>query len=164
MEPSCAECGRRADAFFCAMPNEVIRRFDAIKAQTVLAKGTVLFEEGQNSRGAFLLCNGRARLSICSENGKRMMLRVASAGEMVGLGATLSGDAYEFTAELLDASQVVFVKRKEFLEFLRENPAVCMDVVRRLSMDLHSAYERVRAVGLGRARGARAPRAGSMAC
>ena len=73
-------------------------------------------------------------------------------GEVLGLGATLSGNAYEVTAELLDTAQVVFVKRKDLLKFLRDNPLICMEVVRRLSDDLHGAYERVRSLGLSRAR------------
>jgi len=80
------------------------------------------------------------------------MLRVAGPGEVLGLGATLSGDAYEVAVELLDKAQVAFVNRDDLLTFLRENPTICMEVVRRLSNDLHGAYERVRAVGLSRAR------------
>jgi CRP/FNR family transcriptional regulator len=135
------------------------REFDEIKEQAVLGKGTLLFAESGPSRGVYLLCEGRAKLSICSESGKQLMLRVAGPGELLGLGATLSGDAYEVTAELLDTAQVVFVNRKDLLNFLRDNPTLCMDVVRRLSDDLHSAYERVRSIGLSRGRRPRIQRA-----
>jgi CRP/FNR family transcriptional regulator len=142
------------------MSPDAIRGFDEIKEQAVLGKGALLFGEGCPSRGVYVLCEGRAKLSICSESGKRLMLRVAGPGEVLGLGATLSGEAYEVTAELLDTAQVVFVKRKDLLRFLRENPSICMEVVRRLSDDLHGAYERVRSIGLGRARRARVQRSG----
>jgi CRP/FNR family transcriptional regulator len=140
------------------MTPDAIRGFDEIKEQAVLAKGALLFAEGRPSRGVYVLCEGRAKLSICSDSGKRLMLRVAGPGEVLGLGATLSGDPYEVTAELLDTAQVVFVKRKDLLKFLRDNPAICMEVVRRLSDDLHGAYERVRSIGLSRARRARMQR------
>jgi CRP/FNR family transcriptional regulator len=141
------------------MSPEATRGFDRIKEQSVLAKGALLFAEGRPAHGVYILCEGRAKLSICSDGGKRLMLRVAGAGEVLGLGATLSGEAYEITAELMDPAQVVFVKRKELLHFLRENPEICMEVVRRLSDDLHGAYERVRSIGLSRARRARIQRA-----
>jgi CRP/FNR family transcriptional regulator len=145
------------------MSADATRSFDEIKQQSVLGKGTLLFAEGRPSRGVYLLCEGRAKLSICSESGKRLLLRVAGPGEVLGLGASLSGEAYEVTAELLDTAQVVFVKRKDLLKFLRDNPAICMDVVRRLSDNLHGAYERVRSIGLNRARRARVQRTRSMA-
>jgi CRP/FNR family transcriptional regulator len=140
------------------MSPDAIHGFDEIKEQAVHSKGALLFAEGRPSRGVYVLCEGRAKLSICSESGKRLMLRVAGPGEVLGLGATLSGNAYEVTAELLDAAQVVFVKRKDLLKFLRDNPSTCMEVVRRLSEDLHGAYERVRSIGLVRARRARVQR------
>jgi len=159
MQPSCNHCAFRLDRPFCDMSPEATRGFDRIKEQSVLAKGALLFAEGRPAHGVYILCEGRAKLSICSDGGKRLMLRVAGAGEVLGLGATLSGEAYEITAELMDPAQVVFVKRKELLHFLRENPEICMEVVRRLSDDLHGAYERVRSIGLSRARRARIQRA-----
>jgi len=158
MQPSCNHCAFRSDRPFCDMSPDAIRGFDDIKEQSVLGKGALLFAEGRPSRGVYVLCEGRAKLSICSDSGKRLMLRVAGPGEVLGLGSTLSGEPYEVTAELLDTAQVVFVKRKELLKFLRENPSICMEVVRRLSDDLHGAYERVRSLGLSRARRARIQR------
>lgn len=163
MQASCSQCAFRSDRPFCAMSPDATRSFDEIKEQSVLGKGTLLFSEGRPSRGVYLLCDGRAKLSICSDSGKRLMLRVAGPGEVLGLGACLSGEPYELSAELLDAAQVVFIKRKDLLRFLRDNPTICMEVVRHLSDDLHDAYERVRSIGLNRARRVRAQRSSSMA-
>jgi CRP/FNR family transcriptional regulator len=154
----------RPDLPFRDMSPDAILGFDEIKEQSVLGKGALLFAEGRPPRGVYILGEGRAKLSICSEGGKRIMLRVAGPGEVLGLGATLSGEAYEVTAELMDSAAVIFVKRKDLLKYLRNHPPVCMDVVRRLSDDLHGAYERVRSVGLNRARKTRAARSSRMAC
>src|SRR5450755_1056145 len=158
IQQSCLACDFRPDRVFCDMPANSLQAFDGIKSLATYPRNTILFAEGRPVRGIYILCEGRAKLSICSDSGKRLMLRVAGPGEVLGLGACLSGDAYELTAELLDAAQVVFVKRRDLLKFLRDNPTICMEVVRRLSDDLHGAYERVRSIGLNRARRARAQR------
>ena len=134
------------------MAADSLRAFDEIKSMGSYPRNTVLFAEGRPVRGVFVLCDGRAKLSICAGNNKRLTLRVAGPGEVLGLGAVLSNTRYEITAELLDASQVVFVRRKELMRFLREHPEVCMQVVRMLSQDLHGAYERVRSIGMIRTR------------
>ncbi len=134
------------------MPTGSLQAFDQIKKLGTYPRNTILFAEGRPVRGIYLLCDGRAKLSICAEKGKRMTLRVAGPGEVLGLGAALSNTRYEITAELLDASQVVFVRRKDLMRFLREHPGVCMQVVRMLSQDLHGAYERVRSIGMIRTR------------
>jgi CRP/FNR family cyclic AMP-dependent transcriptional regulator len=150
--PSCFSCELRPDRVFCDLPVDALQAFDGIKTVTQYPRGATLFAEGRQPRGAFVLCDGRAKLSICSENGKRLMLRVAGPGEILGLSSTLAGRAYEVTAETLDTCQVVFVKRKDLLKFLREYREACLQVVHLLSGDLHTAYERVRSIGLSRTR------------
>jgi CRP/FNR family transcriptional regulator, cyclic AMP receptor protein len=163
IQTSCLDCSFRPDRIFCDMPTDALQAFNAIKTHSVLPKGTMLYEEGKNPKGIYLLCDGRAKLTICSEQGKRLMLRIAGPGEVLGLGATLSSTSYEVTAELLDTSQVVFVKRKELLTFLRDYPQACMMIVQMLSQDLHGAYERVRSIGLSRTRRIRGVRSRAIA-
>jgi CRP/FNR family cyclic AMP-dependent transcriptional regulator len=152
IQQSCFSCDFRPDRIFCDMPADSLKAFDEIKTQATYPRNTILFAEGRPVRGIYLLCDGRAKLSICADSGKRLTLRVAGPGEVLGLGAALSNSPYEITAELLDSSQIVFVRRKELMKFLRDHPAVCMQVVRMLSQDLHGAYERVRTIGMVRSR------------
>ena len=152
---SCFRCEMRPDRTFCDLPTDALQAFDQIKELSQLPRGSTLFNEGRPSRGIFLLCHGRAKLSVCSEAGKRLMLRVAGPGEVLGLSATMSGKPYEVTAELLENAQVAFVRRKDLLKFLKENQDACMQIVHLLSQDLHAAFDRVRTVGLMRSRRSR---------
>jgi CRP/FNR family transcriptional regulator len=131
---------------------------DQVKSLTLFPRGATLLREGQTPRAAFILCQGRARLTLCSEIGRRLTLRIAGPGEVLGLSASLSGSPYELTAELLDDAQVAVIKRKDLLRFLRDHREACLQVVSLLSQDLHVAYDRVRSLGLGRTRRSRAPR------
>jgi CRP/FNR family cyclic AMP-dependent transcriptional regulator len=149
---SCFKCELRPDRVFCDLPAEALTAFDSIKSVAQVPRGEVLFQEGRLPRGIFLLCDGRAKLSVCSETGKRLMVRVAGPGEVLGLSATMSGKPYEITAEVLDGAQIAFVKRKDLLKFLRDHSDACMQVVHLLSHDLHIAFDRVRTVGLTRTR------------
>ena len=149
---SCFNCEWRPDRVFCDLPPESLLEFDSIKAVNTVPRGTTLFSEGRPPRGIFVLCTGRAKLSVSSETGKRLMLRVAGPGEVLGLSATMSGKNYEVTAEMLDGSQVAFVRRKDLLQFLRHHREACLQVVHLLSQDLHQAYDRVRTIGLSRTR------------
>jgi len=147
VQSRCVTCEFRPDRFFCDMPMESLRDLDAIKAVALYRRHTLLFAEGRQARGIYILCSGRAKLTICSESGRRLILRVAGPGEVLGLDAALSNSPYEITAELLDTSQVVFIARRDLMRFLRQHTEVCVQVVSMLSQDLHSAYKRIRAVG-----------------
>lgn len=152
MSQSCLDCTQRSDGVFCDLEPDALQQFDGIKSLESWPRGTVLFREGQTARSVFLLCSGRVRLTVCSENGRRMTLRFVSAGEVLGLTAVLAGGSYEVTAEVTEPVRVAEVRRRDLLHFLREHGDVCMQVVHTLSEDLHLAYDRVRSVGLVRTR------------
>ena len=149
---SCFDCNLRADRLFCDLPAEALQAFDSIKSINIYPRGSSLLREGHAARAIYVLCEGRAKLSVCSENGKRLTLRIAGPGEVLGLSAVLSGCPYEVSAETLDTARVAIVRRKDLLQFLRKHREACLQVVHLLSEDLHVAYDRVRSVGLVRTR------------
>lgn len=145
---SCFTCKLRADRIFCDLPTAALQSFEAIKYATAYPKGAVLFVEGQAPRGIFVLCKGRVKLSISSSDGKTLILKIAEAGEVLGLSATVSGKPYELTAETIDPCQVNFVKREDFLRFLREHSEVCFRVAQQLSDKYSAACHEIRSLGL----------------
>ncbi len=138
----------RAEKIFCNLPNATVQALENIKYTTAYPKGAVLFVEGQAPRGIFLLCKGRVKLSIGSSDGKMLILKISDPGEVLGLSATISGKPYELTAETLDPCQVNFVKRDDFLRFLREHNEVCLRVAEQLSDKYNTACHEIRALGL----------------
>jgi len=126
----------------------LLKSFEALKYATVYPKGAVLFVEGQSPRGVFLLCSGRVKLTTCSSDGKAIISRIAEGGEVLGLSATVSGRPYMATAETLIPCQVNFIRRDDFLRFLKENGTACLRVSEHLSNNYHNAFEQARSLGL----------------
>jgi hypothetical protein len=77
-----------------------------------------------------------------------MIVKLAEPGEVLGLSATISGKPYEVTAETIDPCQVNFVKRDDFLHFLKDDVEACFKVAEQLSEKYHNACKEVRALGL----------------
>lgn len=145
---NCLSCKMRAEHIFCDLPANALQSFEAIKYATAYPKGAVLFVEGQSPRGIFVLCKGRVKLSICSTDGKTLILKIAEPGEVLGLSATVSGKSYELTAETIDPCQVNFVKREDFLRFLKEHADACFRVAEQLSDKYNTACREIRSLGL----------------
>jgi CRP/FNR family transcriptional regulator len=95
-----------------------------------------------------MLCSGKVKLTTCSSDGKAIITRVAEGGEVLGLSAAVSGRAYMATAETLIPCQVNFIRRDDFLRFLKENGTACLRVSEHLSNNYHNAFEQVRSLGL----------------
>ena len=141
-----------SERLFSGLSMEAVRDLATIEIAHSYVRGAVLFQEGEPADGIFVVKSGSVRLSICSSRGERMVLRLAGAGEVLGLSATMAGTAHEVTAETTVSSQLVFIKRKDFVRYLREHRDACLQVVELLSNDVHAAYDRVRVLGLARIR------------
>ncbi|HEU5337052.1 MAG TPA: Crp/Fnr family transcriptional regulator [Terriglobales bacterium] len=145
---NCLICNLRSERFFCDLPRTALAAFEKIKYSSAVPAGAVLFVEGQAPRGMYVLCRGRVKLSTTSREGKTLILRIAEPGEVLGLHASVSGKPYELTAETLQASQLNFVKREDFLRFLEEHGDACLRAAQHLSQNCQSAYEMIRSLGL----------------
>jgi CRP/FNR family transcriptional regulator, cyclic AMP receptor protein len=150
---SCLTCKMRAGRIFCDLPTSALQAFEYIKYATAYPKGAVLFVEGQAPRGIFVLCKGRMKLSICATDGKTLILKIVEPGEVLGLSATVSGKPYELTAETIDPCQVNFVKREDFLRFLKNQPDACFKVAEQLSDKYNNACHELRSLGLSHSAG-----------
>jgi len=148
MSESCQSCKIRKEGFFCQMSPKAVKDFDAIKSSSAYPEGSVLFLENQDPRGIFVLCAGEVKLSISSREGKTLILRIAKAGEILGLMSVLSGKPYEVTAETIRPCQIAFVRRDDFMRFLAQHAEASQGVVRQLSSNYHGACEQLRTVGL----------------
>ena len=145
---SCLSCKMRAEHILCDLAPDALEAFESIKYANTYPKGAVLFVEGQQPRGVFVLCKGRVRMSICSTEGKTLILQISEPGEVLGLSATVSGKPYELTAETMGPCQANFVKREDFLAFLKQHSDACLRVAEQLSAKYNSACREIRALGL----------------
>src|ERR1700691_6248429 len=125
---NCLTCPLHQDRLFCNLASGALAGLDAISSTSIYPKGAILFVEGQNPRGVFVICNGRVKLSASSADGKSLILRIADPGEVIGLPGTISGKAYEVTAEALEPIQANFIPRQAFLEFLKEHGQAALRV------------------------------------
>lgn len=145
---NCLICKLRHSGFFCELPKGPLEDLEKIKYASAYPQGAVLFLEGQPARGAYIVCSGRVKLSTTSRDGKTLILRIAQAGEVLGLHATVSGKPYELTAETLQPCQLDFIKRDDFMRFLQNHADACLNAAQHLSQNCQDAYEMIRSLGL----------------
>ncbi len=135
------------DKVFSNLSGRAVEDLLEISSAATYEKGAVLFAEGEESRGVFVLGNGRVKLSASSASGKSLILRISEPGEVVGLPSAISGKPYAATAEVLEATQASFIPRDAFLDFLRRHGEAALKVAEILSDIYHATYQEVRYLG-----------------
>src|SRR6202790_2038431 len=145
---NCMICPVREEHLFCNLPLAAVQRLNEIKSTAVYPKTTMLFIEGQEPRGVFVLCAGKAKLFTSSSDGKTIITKISGAGDVLGLTATISNRPYEVTAEMTEPGQANFIARDALLQFLREYGEVALRVAEQLSRNYYTAYEEIRILAL----------------
>lgn len=144
----CLNCRWKGDRFFCNLPTEASAALNAMAFTTTFPAGSILFAEGQQPRGIYIMCHGRAKLTTASSEGKMLITRVAGEGEVLGISSAISGKPYKASAETVEPSQVNFVKREDFLRFLNDHGDACFRAAQQLADECQSAENHVRSLGL----------------
>jgi CRP/FNR family transcriptional regulator, cyclic AMP receptor protein len=145
---NCLTCPVRGEHFFCNLSVGALQRLNEIKAAAVYPKRAVLFMEGQQPRGVFVLCTGQIKLSASSFTGKTIITKVSESGDVLGLNAVVANRPYEVTAEMMEPGQANFIPRDSLLQFRKEHGEVALRVAEHLSRDYYNAYEEIRILGL----------------
>jgi CRP/FNR family transcriptional regulator, cyclic AMP receptor protein len=136
--------GESFDGFSRPMTRELM----AMAVSSSYPANVALFAERDEARGVFLILDGEVKLSINSKDGRRLSLRIAQRGEVLGLVSTLTGAPYEVTAETLYPTRIAAVGRRHFLNFLARRPEAYHALSDELSRDFATACEQLRTVAL----------------
>jgi CRP-like cAMP-binding protein len=115
-----------------------------IKSRRILASGSQIFAEGDPSKCVYLVESGVIRITLSTGYGGTRPLAKAGPGTLLGLSEAIGGEPHKVTAYSMGESQVSYVEREDLLEFLAKQPALCMQIVRLLSEDLHCLYHQFR--------------------
>jgi CRP/FNR family transcriptional regulator len=110
--------------------------------------GSVLFSEKDMPELVYVVLEGEVKLSINSSEGKRLILRIAKKGEIVGIASALSGNSYDMTAETQYASKLAPIGRRDFLNFLLRHPDAYQTLTEELSRQYTMACDQLRSVVL----------------
>jgi len=143
---NCRACKTRTDRAFCHLSPEALRALDQISYAVTYPEHAVIFTADSPCHGVFLLCAGRAKLSTASRDDKKVMLQVASAGEVLGLSSVLAGSHYEVGAETLSPSVLRLMKRDDFLKFLQEFPETSFRLLEALGLEYQLALQSLRSL------------------
>lgn len=117
---------------------------ESIKTSSIYPRGAVLFTEGQRPRGVYILCEGRAKISVASAEGKTLALKIAKPGDVLGLNSVLMENPALATVETIDRCRIDFVPREDFVSLLEGDGKCYLDIARALSQELSGLMDHTR--------------------
>ena len=104
-----------------------------ITSVRTLEKGEMLFFQGDEATGFFLLLSGQVRIFKASPDGREYTLHVVRPGHMFAEAAVFHGHDFPANCMAMERSTVAFLPREGFTRLIAGSPEICMKMMAALS-------------------------------
>ncbi len=121
---------------FAGLKEEDLKRIRAIAITKKYGKKEVLFSEGEEAKGFFVILSGKVKLYKVSSEGKEQILHVVSAPDAFAEAALFLEGRYPAFAEALMDTQLLFFPKREFVQMIEKNPQLSINMIVSLSQYL----------------------------
>jgi CRP-like cAMP-binding protein len=109
-------------------PNDLDRLVQLGVTRSFVA-GEAVFSKGDPGEAMMAVLTGRVRISCCSVDGREMVFAVFGPGEVFGEIAMLDGGERTADAVAIEPTDLVIVRRRDFMPFLAGNTELCLKLL-----------------------------------
>jgi CRP/FNR family transcriptional regulator, cyclic AMP receptor protein len=134
----------RSVPLFASLDDEAARALRDLLEVRVLAAGTMLFNAGDAGDAMYLIEAGRVRIFIVDEDGNEVTLTELAGGDFFGEMAIVDGKPRSAAAAVSEQARLAVLKRADFINFVRRNPDVALEMVSAISQRLRRTDELLR--------------------
>jgi len=99
----------------------------------------VLFRQGDEPVGLYVLKSGPVTLTMKSPAGKEIVSIQAADGSLLGLPGLIGNEPYTLSAIAQSGAQLSFLTRDVFAELMRTDPTLALKVLQVLAAEVRSA-------------------------
>lgn len=99
-------------------------------------KGEIIFSEGDEGNGFYVVADGKVKIFKSSIDGKEQILHIYGPGNPFGEVPVFSGKQFPANAQAMVKSHLLFFPRTAFVALLAKNPSLAMNMLAVLSMRL----------------------------
>lgn len=144
----CFTCSAKDSCIFSNLDPSHLIKLEQIQHMRIYPAGAIVFRRNDLPQGVYIICFGRVRLSVSTSDGRSVIVGIATAGDILGVKALLSGHSHNLKAKTLEQTQLCFISKDDFLDFLKQNGGASLELAQKLSKELYQAYTEVGDIAL----------------
>lgn len=103
-----------------------------------------VFWEGDRADYFYIIVEGRIKVIKYSSSGKGFIIAFFGAGEMFGEVAVFEDRPYPASAQAVEETRILGIKKEHFLSFLSSHPQVALSIISVLGGRLRDAQDRLK--------------------
>jgi len=140
--PQEEEVVRRAP-LFTALDEAAAISLRASMDSVKIAKGSILFKEGDDGEHLYVIIDGKLKLGTSSGDGRENLLSILGPGEMFGELSLFDPGPRTSTATAVTDAKLLSLSHEKVIPWLKQNPEVSLQLLTRLSQRLRRTNEAV---------------------
>lgn len=133
---------------FSGLPEDQLEKLGDIAVSRHYNKGEIIFSDGEEGHGFFVVVEGLVKIFKVSSEGKEQILHIFGPGESFGQVAVYAGLRYPASAQAILKSQVLFFPREAFVDLITRTPSLAMNMLAVLSKRLREFTSQVESLSL----------------
>lgn len=121
---------------FKGLADDDVKRLAAVSSIRTLKRGDLVFSEGQEADGFYVVLVGRVKVFKASSEGREQVLHIINFQEPFGEVAMFEGGNFPANAQALEDSKLLFFSRSGFVRLIAAGPDLAMKMLAVLSARL----------------------------
>lgn len=107
-------------------------------------RGQLVFQEGEDGNALYIVIKGKVKVCLYDEEGREYVLDVIGQDGFFGELALIDELPRSANAIAMESSDLLVVRRNDFMKLLLENPSISVNILRVLAARLRAADERIK--------------------
>jgi CRP-like cAMP-binding protein len=118
---------------FAGLKEDDLKRIRAIASLRQIEKKEILFSDGEETRGFYVILSGKVKLYKVSPEGKEQILHIVSAPDAFAEAALFLEGTYPAFAEAMTDCQLLYFPKRDFIQLIEKNPRLSINMIVTLS-------------------------------
>src|SRR6266699_4821306 len=136
----------RKHPYFCDLEPEAFDQLCRYAKHSSLKRGATIVSKGDPGNSLIAVISGTVKISVSSADGRSAILNLIGPGEIFGEVAVLDGLARTADATANTNCEIFVIHRREFIPFVRSQPALAMKFIELLCTRLRRTSDQVEEV------------------
>ena len=121
---------------FDGLPLDQMEALAQIVLRKHFHKGQIIFSEGDEADGFYVVVEGTVKIFKLSVEGKEHILHIFESGEPFGEVPVFAGEHFPAHAEAIAESRLLFFPRDAFVNLIKQIPSLALNMLATLSARL----------------------------
>ena len=138
----------KQNPLFSGLDEKGLHKVEGITNLKAIKKGTILFSQGDEAHGFYLVVSGKIKIYRLSPQGQEYVMRIVGPGDTIAEAAVFSGKNYPAAAAAIEDSSLYYLSKADFLALIQESPQLALNMMTGLSLLLRQLAQQVEDLSL----------------